>query len=370
MAIINKEFVHNQGFMLANSNVTRFEKTLGRLPRTLKPKSLPAMLGIMVKIKDESSGRVMEKNAITLCLVVKNELNNIKSYVGRTFNMFDAVVITDTGSDDGTVELLRSEYGIEPTLFGVSEKNHFSILDVRNYNIRLANTDYIFVLDADETVAEDDVHKMRSAIEMDLDADGFFLNWNTYKRDCSPIKDYKLNLFKNDPSIHFIGERHPYVTVSIRDNGGHAEWIDAEIKHFPDLQREYQKLKHILPHLYELVVKDPEFFRYHWFLGMTLYSLDDREKAVPFLEDAAHSKSLRFPVECLNSHLLLAEVYYDNNKKGGALDTVESALAFYQKVRDDFEVKVNFRMLPTLEKLKEDIMSGENRLSAYPFGGV
>jgi len=314
--------------------------------------------------------RAMKKKSITLCLVVKNELNNIKNYAGKMFRMFDAVAVTDTGSDDGTVELLRSEYGIEPTLLGVSEKNHFSILDARNHNIRLAHTEYIFVLDADETVAEADVYKMRTAIEKDLDVDGFFLNWNTYKRDYSSIKDYKLSLFKNDPSIHFIGERHPYVTVSIRDKGGHAEWVDAEIKHFPDPQREYQKLKHILSHLNELVAKDPEFFRYHWFLGMTLYSLDDKEKAAPFLEEAAHSKSLRFPVECLNSHLLLADVYYDKNKKDGALDTVESALAFYQEVRNDFEVKVNFRMLPTLEKLKEDIMSGENRLSAYPFGGV
>ncbi|MFC2165274.1 glycosyltransferase [Acidobacteriota bacterium] len=307
---------------------------------------------------------------ITLCVVVKNESDNIRNLVGNTFDFFDAVAITDTGSDDGTVELLRSEYGIEPTFFGVSEKNHFSILDARNHNIQLALTEYIFVLDADESVAKEDVIKMRSAIEVDPSADGFFMDWNTYKRELSATKDYKLNLFKNDPSIFFIGERHPNVTVSIRDRSGRAEWIDAEIKHFPDTKREYQKLTHRLPHLYELVHENAEFFRYHWFLGMTLYALDDKVKAMPFLEKAAYSKSSRFPVECLNSYLLLSEIFYDGGEKDKALDIVESALVFYQKKRNDFEVKVNFQLLPTLEKMKEDIIRGENRLSVYPFGGV
>jgi len=307
---------------------------------------------------------------ITLCVVVKNESANIKKYAGNTFDFFDAVAITDTGSDDGTVQLLRSEYGIDPTFCGVSGKNHFSILSARNHSIRLAQTEYTFVLDADETVSEDDVKKMRSAIETDPSADGFFVNWNTYKRERSATKDYKLNLFKNDPSIFFIGERHPYVTVSIRDKGGRAEWIDAEIKHFPDPQREYQKLTHILPHLYELVHKNVEFFRYHWFLGMTLYALNDKNKAVPFFEKAAYSKSSRFPVECLNSHLLLSEIYYDGGEKDKALETVRRALEFYQKVKNDFEVKVNFRILPSLEKMTVDIMNGEAKLSTYSFGGV
>jgi len=64
IAIINKEFVQNQGFMLANSNVTRHEKVFRRLPKSLKPNAIPAMLGIMVKIRDDSEGRIYRDGRI------------------------------------------------------------------------------------------------------------------------------------------------------------------------------------------------------------------------------------------------------------------------------------------------------------------
>jgi len=312
----------------------------------------------------------MSQGAITLCLVVKNERQTLKKYAGKAFHLFDAVNVTDTGSDDGTVELLRSEWGIEPTFFNALAEKHFSILEARNFNIRLARTDYVFVLDADETVTSKDVQKLRLALENYPDTDGFFTKWTTYKANSAPVQDYKLNCFKKNTSIHFFGERHPNVTVSIRDKGGSARWVDAEINHFPDGRRASRKLKNALAHLFALVDKEPEFIRYHWFLGMTLHALGDKEKAFVFLEAAARSESMRFPVECLNSHLLLADVYHKKKDRVRALETVESALAFYRRVRDDFEVKVNFRLHPTLEHMKADILKGKRHLPLYAFGGV
>jgi len=63
-AIINKDFIHNQGFMLANSNITRHENVYRRLPKSLKPNAVPAMLGIMVKIKDDSTGKVYRNGRV------------------------------------------------------------------------------------------------------------------------------------------------------------------------------------------------------------------------------------------------------------------------------------------------------------------
>jgi glycosyltransferase involved in cell wall biosynthesis len=309
-------------------------------------------------------------SSITLCVVVKNEAHTLKNCVGKTFALFDAVNVTDTGSDDGTVELLRSEYGIEPSFFRVVPKNYFSVLEARNFNLKLAMTDYVFVLDADETITEADARKLRLAIDSHPEADGFFLNWTTYKANRTPVLDYKLNLFKNGSSFRFMGERHPNITVSIRDKGGFARWVDAEIKHFPEGRKASQKLKNALAHLYALVKKEPGFIRYHWFLGMTLHSLGHKDKALPFLEEAVQSKSLRFPVECLNSYLVLADIYHERGSRERALGTVDNAQAFYQRVRDDFEVKVNYRLIPTLERMKEEIRRGESRLPVYRFGGV
>jgi len=308
--------------------------------------------------------------AITLCGVVKNESRNIPKYIGRTFPLFDGVEITDTGSDDGTIALLRSEYGIEPSVCKVSPKSHFSILDARNVNIRSACTEYIFILDADEIITGATLNKAREAIGRHPDADGFFFEWNTYKSDGTVIRDYKLNLFKNDPRIRFLGERHPNVNVSIRDKGGHALWVGGEIAHHPDCSLESDKLERYLSHLHELAEKEPGYVRYHWFLGMTLCTAGKKKKAFPFLSACASSKSLRFPVECLNSHLLLAECLYSIKKRTEALETVDRALAFHEGVKTDFEVKVNFHLRPTLAGMREDILAGCPRLRIYPFGGV
>jgi choline dehydrogenase-like flavoprotein len=63
-AIINTEFIQSRGFMMANSNVTKLEKIHRRLPLSFKPDVIPAMLGIMVKIKDDSSGKVFRDGRI------------------------------------------------------------------------------------------------------------------------------------------------------------------------------------------------------------------------------------------------------------------------------------------------------------------
>jgi len=78
-ALINKEFVQSHGFMLANSNVTRFEKFYRRVPKSFKPEAVPAMLGIMVKIKDDSAGKVYGDGKIHKVLTASDTKKAISS---------------------------------------------------------------------------------------------------------------------------------------------------------------------------------------------------------------------------------------------------------------------------------------------------
>ena len=71
----------------------------------------------------------MDKNAITLCLIAKNEEKNLKRCIDSIYNFIDKIVLVDTGSTDSTVEIAKS--------YEKCEVYHFKWIDdfaaARNY---------------------------------------------------------------------------------------------------------------------------------------------------------------------------------------------------------------------------------------------
>lgn len=84
---------------------------------------------------------------IGLCLIAKNEEENINRLYDSIQGCFDKIYLTDTGSTDKTVEIAKS--------LGM-EVSHFSWIDdfsaARNYCFSQAKTDYIMWLDLDDTL--------------------------------------------------------------------------------------------------------------------------------------------------------------------------------------------------------------------------
>jgi len=80
------------------------------------------------------------------------------------------------------------------------------------------------------------------------------------------------------------------------------------------------------------------------------------------------SRSRDFPVECLNSHMVLAGLHADRGDAGTAGDVVTSALNFYREMADDFEVRVNFRLKPWLDAALAACRSGRlEQIKIYDF---
>ncbi len=90
---------------------------------------------------------------LSLCLIVKNEvdviercINSVKDKMGQ---LVDDIVIVDTGSTDGTKELVQK---LGCNLQNFEWCNDFA--KARNYSISFAKNDWVLVLDADEFVVE------------------------------------------------------------------------------------------------------------------------------------------------------------------------------------------------------------------------
>lgn len=97
---------------------------------------------------------------ITCCMVVRNEAANIREAVASVVGLVDELVICDTGSEDGTLDLvtdlakfLIDEAALDVTVFEEPWRADFSYH--RNQTLARATGDWIFVLDGDEKVVND-----------------------------------------------------------------------------------------------------------------------------------------------------------------------------------------------------------------------
>jgi glycosyltransferase involved in cell wall biosynthesis len=84
---------------------------------------------------------------ISLCMIVKNEAENIQLCLDSVKSVVDEIIIVDTGSADKTVEICR-EYTDKIYFFQWCDD--FSA--ARNESIKYATRDWILILDADEAL--------------------------------------------------------------------------------------------------------------------------------------------------------------------------------------------------------------------------
>jgi hypothetical protein len=103
-------------------------------------------------------------------------------------------------------------------------------------------------------------------------------------------------------------------------------------------------------------------------MGYVLFRSAEMDAAARHLERAAASRSRDFPVECLNSHVVLAELYARSGEARAVARIVHSALELHDELAGDFEVRINFRLRPWLVQAGAACAEGAlQRIRAYEF---
>lgn len=93
---------------------------------------------------------------IASCIIIKNEKIHIKSLLEQLLTFSDEVVVTDTGSADGTIEILNelAEKNPKIKLTQFEWINDFSA--ARNFSFsNVSDADWIFWCDADDVLTEE-----------------------------------------------------------------------------------------------------------------------------------------------------------------------------------------------------------------------
>ncbi len=162
----------------------------------------------------EKDCHTRKRPRISLCMIVKNEEENIGLCLKNAAPCVDQMVVVDTGSVDRTVEIAE-EHGA--TVYHHPWENDFA--RARNQSLSYATGDWVLCLDADEVLSPPNYRLLADAVVQKKFA-GLYFNILSCSHD--GVETFSLlscRLFRNWPSFRFEGALHEQTTPSILKRG-------------------------------------------------------------------------------------------------------------------------------------------------------
>lgn len=179
---------------------------------------------------DQNNGVPREPATVSLCMIVKNEENNLAACLEGIHDLVSEMIIVDTGSTDQTKSIAK-KYGAKVVDFPWVD----SFAAARNVALENASGDYIFWLDADDRVEEPTRAKLKQLFASLRQEEVFGVSM---KCVCLPdpisgvttVVDH-IRLFPRHPSIRWKYRIHEQILPSIRQLGGSVRFADLQIHH-------------------------------------------------------------------------------------------------------------------------------------------
>lgn len=233
----------------------------------------------------------------SVCMIVKNEEENIERCIRSFIEKVDEVIIVDTGSTDKTKEICAKFDKV--VIYDFEWTGRFD--EARNYSLSKATKDVILVMDADEELKEFE--------EFNFEYDAAFITVLNSENDVL-VENKEMRFFKNHIGVKYSNPMHENIAMSIQNNKqyvsgiqvrhyGYEDIINDEdnkrkkllghiemIKNFMPSDFPDQSYNFILSNLYEALCDEYNFLKYSLF---TLYDrISNQAKAVKCIRLAVH----------------------------------------------------------------------------------
>lgn len=207
----------------------------------------------------------------TLCLnmIVRNEAHVITRCLASLRPLLDYWVIVDTGSDDGTQDIIREFMKDIPG--ELHERPWVNFCHNRNEALVLARSkaDYLFIIDADETVSTDPGFSLSG-----LRGDAYMVDIHYHG-----LRYQRPQLVRSDLPWRYEGVLHEYLTCS------HATievLTGIRIECHPDgaRSRDPEKFRKDAAVLEQALKETPGNERYAFYLAQSYRDAGDRGRAI------------------------------------------------------------------------------------------
>jgi glycosyltransferase involved in cell wall biosynthesis/predicted Zn-dependent protease len=229
------------------------------------------------------AGLTPARPRVSLCLIVKDEEANLPACLGSAAGLVDEVVVVDTGSADGTREV-AARLGARVHDFPWCD----SFAAARNESLRHARGAWVFWLDADDRLDEENRGKLRALFAGLKDEGAAYV----MKCRCLPdpaggaatVVDH-VRLFRNHRGLRWEYRVHEQILPSIRRLGHEVRWADVVVQHTgyldPGLRRRKLDRDLRLLHLEDAERPDDPFTLFN--LGSVYQELGRHAEALPLL---------------------------------------------------------------------------------------
>lgn len=207
--------------------------------------------------------------------------------------------VLDTGSTDGTVEVLQ-ELGVSVAVASISP---WRFDDARNASLALLpdDMDYCIALDMDEVLVPGWKEKLQEAHDAGATRPRYKYTWS-WTADGKPGLQYGGDKIH---SRHGYRWKHPVHEVITTDRLKEKQhWVGLEIHHYPDNSKPRSQY---LPLLQQSVIEQPNDDRNAFYYARELFFYNEYEKAVLEFKRHLALPTATWPAERAASYRYLAK---------------------------------------------------------------
>ena len=192
---------------------------------------------------------------LTALIPCKDERRNIRPCIESVRSIADEVLVADSGSTDGTLDIVRDMGGCR-----IIERQYINSANFKNWAIPQAHNEWVLLVDADERVTPQLAAEVRAVVQSPpADKDGYWIarlgHYLGYQvNHCGWNRDDVIRLFRRDKSRY------------------QNRWVHAEVELPP---ARVGKLKHPLLH-YTTWDSDQYIYKFNRYAAWGALNLRDR----------------------------------------------------------------------------------------------
>ncbi len=181
---------------------------------------------------------------LSLCMIVKNEADNLPRCLSSAKPYVDEIIVVDTGSADESVAI-SYQFGAQVSYFAWCD----DFAAARNASLALATGEWILVLDADEELVVE-IQDLRQQLQSSLVREYSLPLVNQHQGGESRTGGLLIRLFRNLPGVQYAGRFHEQVTYTQPTPGfdRSQQLADVKIFHYgyaPDLKLQKMRDRNI-----------------------------------------------------------------------------------------------------------------------------
>ncbi|RMG34551.1 MAG: glycosyltransferase family 2 protein [Planctomycetota bacterium] len=154
------------------------------------------------------------RRPLTVIVPCKNERRNIRACIASFAEIADEILIADSGSTDGTLQIVRDIGGCR-----IIEREYVHSGDFKNWAMQHASHDWVLIVDADERVTPELAREIRAVLSGPDRADGYWIYRENYfmghrVRFSGWQSDRCLRLFRRSCGRYVGDTDHAEVSIS------------------------------------------------------------------------------------------------------------------------------------------------------------